>query len=300
MMWHRDEGLTIFCPFTRAWCLGPFFEALALSDVPISRATLVAYVDTDEPELARAVEARARRLPFHSVVVAASGLLTPNDGAGPVRRRRRHSLMRQLSQGLVTGNRRLLLLEDDTLVPQRTYQRLLEASAGAEWVTGAEVGRWGRSRPPGVWRISTEGGRAVRKAAMLPGPLEVEPIEASGLYCALTTTEVYRSMEFGAWSDPIGLDTHATYRLTKAGHRLLVHWGVPCVHLSERGRLTMAEAQAYSRPIRTDEDAPNQRVAVAQELSTMRQLSNRRHNRGRSRTHRGRQTGVAHYQYRVR
>lgn len=271
-----DDGLTVFCPFSRDWCVGPFFEALGASDVPIERATLIAYVDSADPALEALVRRQAGRLPFRSVHTFLSGLIEPVDGAGPVRRRRRHSLMRQLSQGLVTGDRELLLLEDDTLMPQNAHVRLRAALDRCEWVVGAEVGRWGSCRPPGVWRIVTDAGRPVAKEAMLPGADPVERIDASGLYCVLTRTGIYRELDFAAWADPIGLDTHVTWRLTQAGRRLMVDWGVSCVHLTEKGPLTMAEAERYTRPLKVGEGAPNQFVTAAAELETVRRLTQRR------------------------
>lgn len=270
-----DDGLTVFCPFSRAWCVGPFFAALGASDVPFRRATFIGYVDAIGQDIEGLVRQCAERLQFRSVIVCTSGLIGAVDGVGAVRRRRRHSLMRQLSQGLATGDRELLLLEDDTLIPPNTYTLLAETFSKCDWAIGAEVGRWGQTRPPGVWRIETRGGKPTRKEAVLPSGPPVERIDGSGFYCVLTTTGLYREMDFTTWSDSLSLDTHTTWKLTQAGCRLMVDWRVACVHLTEQGPLTMDQAQRYSRPL-DPKEAPMQAVTLAAELEVVRQLSQRR------------------------
>lgn len=274
-----NAPLTILCPFTRLDTMGAFWVYLGASDVPLSDSRLLAYVDSDDPRLEHAVRQGARsiglELGYHC-----SGLWTPTDNIGPVRRRRRHSLMRQATQKLLEGSGALLLLEDDTLVPENVYSLLTETQREHEalWVCGAEVGRWGRSRPPGIWRINTDAnGEAVRKESFLPGSESVERVDGTGLYCVLTECEVYRRLEFSHWSDAIGLDTHATWRLSQSGVRLMVDWRVECIHVASDGSyLTMSEAQVYSRPISAQERSRETHVSLEAEMQQQLALSRRR------------------------
>lgn len=240
------SDLTVFCPFTRTWAVRPFFAALGASDVPFERARFVAYVDEADRKLVDAVKAAARALPFASVETHCSGVRPFPDALGAVRRRIRHATMREASMTLVDDGP-LLLLEDDTLIPPDTFARLSETLAGCDWAIGAEVGRWGTVRPPGVWHFVREDGELVRKETVMPGTTATELVDATGFYCVLTTGAVYREMDCSTWSDMIGLDTHATWRLTEAGRRLMVDWRVPCIHITEGGhRLTMADATPLS------------------------------------------------------
>lgn len=241
--------LTVFCPFTRLWCVEPFFRALGESDVPFGEARFVAYIDSLDPSLGDAVKARARRLGFVDTVVAFSGRPAPEDGVGARRRRPGHAVMRRASQALV-GEGPLLLLEDDTLIPPETYGPLAETLAICDWVVGAEVGRWGVTCP-GVWRVATEDGRPSFVEAMMPAPEQLtERADATGFYCVLTSGRVYRQIDFGRWDDAMGVDVYVTWKLTAAGRALMVDWRVPCVHLTPTGRLTMDQARPFARPLK--------------------------------------------------
>ena len=236
------DSLTVFCPFTRAWAVGPFFDALAASDVP--RGVFVAYVDSDTASLARAVTERATALGF-TVRDHITGMTPPRERSRH-ERRRRHLLMRAASRALV-GDGPLLLLEDDTLIPPDTFAHLSEARGRCDWATGAEVGRWDR-RPVGAWHIEAQG-RLATVTSLMPSP-EPEAIDAGGFYCALTTGAVYRTLDFSRWNGPMPLDIAATWGLTLAGHRLMIDWRVPCDHLMPDGsRITLADAAPYSMPV---------------------------------------------------
>lgn len=243
-----DDSLTVFCPFTRAWAVAPFFRALGASDVPFTDAAFVAYVDSNDEQLLEAVSRAAEALPFRSAECHLSGRRPIGDGRGPRPRRERHAMMREDSKALV-GEGRLLLLEDDTLIPTDTFSLLSETARDCDWVIGAEVGRWGETHPPGVWRITTGDGAWKLKEAILPGEAATEQADATGFYCVLTSAAVYREADFSAWHDALSLDVHATWRLTLTGRRLMVDWRVPCVHLTETGRLTMADATPYARSL---------------------------------------------------
>lgn len=250
-----DNDLTIFCPFTRAWAVAPFFEALAASDVPFDRARFIAYIDTDDHNVEEAI--RAVLGPFPTIEAVISGRAAPQD-LSPRPRRIRHAMMREDSKALV-GDGALLLLEDDTLIPPDTFSRLLETRRDCDWAIGAEVGRWSWARPPGVWRILEEDGRLIHKEAVMPGP-RPELVDATGFYCVLTTAAVYRELDCSTWSDMIGLDVHATWRLTQSGRRLMVDWRVPCVHITPTERLTMADARPFQASLVGCEDQQLQSI----------------------------------------
>lgn len=251
------NDLTVFCPFTRVWAVAPFFEALRASDVPFERARFIAYIDTDDPGMEEAIRAECERLPFAAIDVVTSGRTAPQD-RHPRPRRVRHALMREASKTLV-GDGALLLLEDDTLIPSDTFLRLLETRRDCDWAIGAEVGRWSWARPPGVWRILEQGGRLIQKEAVMPGP-RPELVDATGFYCVLTTAAIYRELDCSTWSDMIGLDVHATWRLTQSGRRLMVDWRVPCIHITPTERLTMADARPLQASLVGCEDQQLQSI----------------------------------------
>lgn len=232
------DRLTVFCPFTRAWAVAPFFDALAASDVP--RDEFVAYIDSDDAALADAVEERATALGF-MVRVAISGVAPPGE-SDHAERRRRHVAMRNASKSLV-GDGPLLLLEDDTLIPPDTYAHLAETLRDCAWASGVEVGRWGR-RPVGAWHVESNGVIAT-VTSLMRGDRDAEAIDAGGFFCALTTGSVYRVLRFSDLG--IGLDIAATLGLSRAGYRLMVDWRVACAHLVVDGSIiTLSDARPFT------------------------------------------------------
>lgn len=228
--------LTVFAPFTRAWCVERFFAALAASDVPMGDALFVGYVDSDDDRLSRAVRDAALALPFASVVIHTSGFAPPAEKAGGNVRRPRHAMMRSASCALIPDGP-LLLLEDDTLIPPDTYAKL--SAVDADWVSGFEVGRWS-DKCPGIWRI------VGRRIYARPSS-GVEAVDATGLYCALTTARVYRSAPWHTWDNAMGHDVYCTNELTKQGYSLAADWSVECVHMTPKKDLTCDMVQRYEK-----------------------------------------------------
>lgn len=74
----------------------------------------------------------------------------------------------------------------------------------------------------------------------------VETVDATGLYCILTTGETYRAVDFSAWGGGMGLDVAVTWALKQSGRSLAVDWRVPCGHLTESGVLTVSDAERWS------------------------------------------------------
>ena len=239
--------IAIFVPFTRAWCVDRFFASLAESDVPFHRARFVAYIDHDDGELAQAVSDAALAIPFAEVVIHCSAWPPPAEYERTRERRGRHAAMRCASVGLVPESAKyLLLLEDDTTVPAKTWKTLrADLGKGYDWVCGFEIGRW-RCPCPGIWDMSAPGYR--RSATPGKG---LEDADATGVYLVLTTPDVYRALPWDVWDNNYGHDVSITWLLKKAGYRIGVDWSLECVHMTESGDLTcsMSEPTVNPRPL---------------------------------------------------
>jgi len=239
----RDGGgdVWVFVPFTREWCVDRFFDALVSSDVPLSRCRLTVYIDSDDLSLLEAVVRRATPLPVPSLSVHysdwASGSERVDDGRLVRLRRARHTVMRVTSIGLMPRDvSRILLLEDDTLIPPHTWQSLLAGiKMGYDWVCGFEVGRWAL-RKPGLWQISGMESPTILASAK-PGK-GIAPVDATGVYCVLSRPEVYASVPWDEYDNAFGHDTSVTYRMKLAGYHLAAAWDVECVHMTETGDLS--------------------------------------------------------------
>lgn len=220
-------------PFTREWCVTRFFDSFDESDIPFERVRLTVLVDSDSQALLEACEARALQTRCAEVVVHFTAWAPPEEFAKSRERRGRHSAMRTASVGLIPDADYLLLLEDDTLIPANSWERLSAGLAeGYDWVSGFEVGRW-NCPCPGIWDMSTEG---IRKSAT-PGD-GLEPCDATGVYLVLTTPETYRSQKWDVWDNAYGHDVSITWLMSKAGKRLGVDWSLRCIHMTQKGDLT--------------------------------------------------------------
>ncbi|HQG04327.1 MAG TPA: hypothetical protein P5199_12785 [Thermoanaerobaculia bacterium] len=220
--------LEVLCPFTRGWAVGPFFDALEASDVPLGHASFLAYVDSDDEELVAAVRERLERLPCPELRLHVSGWAPPDERA---KRRTRHAAMRLATQGLV-GTGRLLLLEDDTIVPAATYRPLQRLRAA--WAVGVQVGRWGQ-RCLGLWHVDQH-----RARTLMPGEPD-ELCNATGFYCVLTTGSIYRSLDMWHWDDVRGHDVSVTSGL----RGIAIAWDVETGHLTRDGVIGCDEAAPY-------------------------------------------------------
>jgi hypothetical protein len=246
--------------------LADFFGALAASDVPRD-ARFVSYIDSNEPGLAEKVKGHLGQFRFSETKIEVSGRAAP-PAESPRLRRPRHALMREASKYLVDDGP-LLLLEDDTLIPPETFGPLSETKRRCDWAIGAEVGRWGRHRPPGVWRLQLHKGRPIRKEAVMPAA-GTEEVDATGFYCVLTQGAIYRSMDFLTWNETLGHDVHCTWRLTQAGRRLMVDWRVECVHLGQEGPVYVRDATPYSVGLPGNVDIRLRRVDLGRPKGALR------------------------------
>lgn len=213
--------------------------------MPFERCRIVTYVDSDDHAILNAVEKRLKELPFAAIVSHFSAWAPPGEFATGTTRRMRHAAMRCASVGLVPDTKYLLLLEDDTTVPENTWERLSDAvdNHGYDWVSGFETGRWG-CQCPGIWRVQAG------KRVYTPTPSDgLEDCDATGIYLVLTTPEVYRSKPWDVWDNTYGHDVSIVYDMKRDGRRIGVDWSLECVHMTEKGDLYCKDWVALSRKI---------------------------------------------------
>ena len=236
---------TVFAPFSRPWAIDRFFDTLALSDVPFADCHFTAYVDHDDQAVVKRVRDRAKELPWLSVTVKSSGQPPAGNTDSSGTRRTRQALMRQASFDLIRKrSERLLLLEDDTTVPPQVWAKLgAMLDSGYDWATGFEVCRW-NLRCAGVWRIGHG-----KIESMLPKQATVEPCDASGVYCAMTTPAVYMRYPWDVMDPTYGQDVTVTYRLHLDGLKLGVDWSCQCIHFDDKRDYRCEDVVRYVRKV---------------------------------------------------
>lgn len=228
--------LTVVVPFTRLWAVAPFFDALEASDVPIERSAIIAYCDTEDDAVLQAVSERCQS--FRTRLLHFTAWEPPGEREKAHRRRIRHTAMRLGLRGLMPKTGRVLMLEDDTIVPADVYARLTRLlEAGADIAIGLQVGRWA-SPVNGVWSITPDTrNRGLLVARALDRTTGIQRVDAAGFYCMLCEAETYRQLDFRVWNDSLGHDVSVTYRATQAGMSIVLDWECGCGHLTPTGRI---------------------------------------------------------------
>lgn len=201
--------LQILLPVTRPWAKERVCRSLAASDIPRGEVILI----LDAP----GCEGWEDALKEAGFAVKTVSTDNPEPPAGRLERRTRHREMRRLSQTLVHDGP-LLVLEDDTLVPQDVFLKLSSSSGS---VSGVQVGRHEGAQTVGIYGAET--------------PYGVSPIESCGHYCLLTTGKEYKEAQIRNTNNPVDVDHTSQIR------PLSVNWDVKCGHLLEDGSVLLPD-----------------------------------------------------------
>ena len=210
----------LFMPITRPWAIEPVMTALNASDIPKE-----AYLLLDAPGCDGWIEAFVDS--GWDITVMVTG--NPEPPEDHILRRTRHLAMRRLSQGLTRDLGRVLYLEDDTLVPPKTWEPLNHLlDEGYLAASGVQRGRR-TCRACGVWYMNREAG--------ILDPYEPEGISeaaAVGHYCLLTYGNIYGTMPI----DP-GPDEPVDAAHTRHFAPIAVDASVWCGHLLSDGAIIL-------------------------------------------------------------
>lgn len=206
----------IFLPITRPWAVKPVLAALNASDIP-HRALLL----LDAPDCDIWIDEFTRA----GWEVGIKHTHNPEPPAGRIERRSRHLAMRRLSQELTRDYGRVLYLEDDTLVPERTWKPLNALlDKGYKAASGVQRGRHG-NRGCGVWHYNFDAG-----IMDIYAPEGISEADAVGHYCLLTTGDYYAGIPINPGpNEPIDC-AHTRFMAPIA-----VDASVWCGHLLENG-----------------------------------------------------------------
>lgn len=132
-------------------------------------------------------------------------------------------------------------VEDDTLVPRASLQKLLRVALSKSAhgiVQGVELGRWGVPYV-GAWTADDVYNPTQLTSLMnispVPDDLKPTPIDAGGLYCTLIRADLYKQHVFTC-KNGLGPDVNLGLEARRLGYENFIVWQVPCTHLTLRGR----------------------------------------------------------------
>lgn len=234
---------TITIPISRPDFLRRIFAQLDMMPCNTEQTNLLVYVDGDQQ-----LFQTARNFVWHSkfkeklCVYRRKGL--PNVNHIHSRRKRIAEIHNEL-KAIIGICDYVLLLEDDTLFPLNTIEKLLKAYSDhpyAGLITGVQIGRWGFT-VPGVWQVDNPYD-VKRINSMLPNAEKpFEEIDAAGLYCCITKAEFYKKATFVPFDSILGPDVSYGIYLRQQGYKNFVDWSLNTSHLTKRGEVKISNVQ---------------------------------------------------------
>ena len=121
--------------------------------------------------------------------------------------------------------------EDDTVLPPNALTRLLRSlGEGVGLVSGIEVGRH-INQYLGAWHIKGDPADPHYYESLLDYKSRpvVKEVDATGFYCFVTPTELYKSVEH-QWKMPLGPDVFYGLELRRRGLKNLINTNLACGH----------------------------------------------------------------------
>lgn len=169
---------------------------------------------------------------------------TNMEPAYAISERREHIVnMHNQIRGLISDDVDYIFsVEDDGLVPDNALEHLLRVAQynNTGMVTGVELGRWG-VQYVGAWNVDDIFEPKVvtsLKNKTQTNPLELDEIDACGLYCALVKADKYKQHEFNT-TNGLGPDINLGLTMRQQGLKNYIDWGVPVTHLTNRNGVEM-------------------------------------------------------------
>lgn len=221
--------VNIVIPISRKYFLSDLFKSLDMLICDVNKTSIFIYIDGD-----LTLYEQAKKLLNQSKYIDKK-IVYRNRGIGSVgsvhRRRQRIADIHNEIRTLITESKYIFLIEDDTLVPPNSLNKLYEfynKNDGVGLVSGIELGRWGYPIN-GAWTYNKEWGEISSWPARYTD--DFYKITASGLYCCLIRFEHYIQNNFEPFEKILGPDYDLGLNLTITGLLNFINPSIQCEHL---------------------------------------------------------------------
>lgn len=232
--------LTIILPISRPDYLPRIFAQLELLDCDRAQTNLFTYVDGGQ-----ALFEKARNLTVQSKFAQRLCWFRskgqPSDSSVRRRRERIADIHNEIQEKIGEASY-VLLIEDDTLIPLNTIQKLT-ASYGlyphAGFVSGVQVGRWG-FQMLGGWRTNDPYEPTIITSIPPIEKPELIEVDAAGLYCCMMRKSIYLRHEFAPFETILGPDVNLGLFLRREGFKNYMDTSIQCAHLTKKGEIKVS------------------------------------------------------------
>jgi hypothetical protein len=245
-------NVTIVLPISRPDFLKRIFAQLEFLACDANSTNLVTIVDGNQ-QLVDMASALTEASKFKQKICRARGKGIPSSGGIRQRRNRIaviHNEIRAIIKNIPSDY--VFSLEDDTLFPTNTLERLLAGYRKyphAGFITGMQLGRWGFAAV-GVWYADdvydTDQLTSLRMDTV-PNDIfssDVIRCDAAGLYGCLIKKEWYDKHEFAAWMDgAMGPDINMGLAFRREGLLNYVDTSLRFTHLAKPENIEFKNAQ---------------------------------------------------------
>lgn len=124
-------------------------------------------------------------------------------------------------------------LEDDTLMPSTTFttmQKWASYYPHAGIISGIELGRWGYPHI-GAWNAND----VFEPTEFISTPLSkgLQEVDATGLYCCMIRSDVYKEHTFKPFEKVLGPDVELGIWLRQQGYKNYIDNDIKCTHLTK-------------------------------------------------------------------
>jgi len=264
---YKNKGYTLVFTFSRIWCVPNFFANLNQMKINLNNCHLLIIDNTYFSELEKVLLAKADILSkvFKSVRVlktyeAFGGCLIPKTrqcvpGAACIHIYNMH--MEMLKH---IHTRRFVLIEDDTLPPQRAILRLmnsLKRNKNAGIVTAIEptqcTSPYAKTRL-GVHYVKRDGWRLTERLSLKMQRNGLKKVDACGWYCFASYKDVWAKGFEGMKKylniiPHFALDTIHTNNIKEAGYDILADFSLRCKHMTNAGKSIYFSETKQSTPM---------------------------------------------------
>jgi len=253
----EPDDFTLLIPFSRHWCVAPFFDAFHRAEIDVKKCHLVIIDNTDNLILEKRLTARAKLYAgfFKSVRLfktwrqgGRESIVSKNPEGKKGWRSSKIPYIFELHKDMMRLCRteRFVLLEDDTIPPFRKFPHLvhrllsiLDENPLCGISTAIETGRSMITFFPvrlGVHYLEREGNRIIWRLSPGPNLSGVHKVDACGWYCCASYKDLWvraiRDMSRYVEDVPrFALDVIHTNNIMRAGYDILADFSLWCTHM---------------------------------------------------------------------